>query len=125
MLYMTRYHLGWDKATGPNTDEVTQELHQNIREGKEDNMEHHSRGYWETIIQGDLNASWYDHQMDVATILSKKWPEIRFGLYGHGDDECDIWAEYFLNGTVHRVQGETKYPEFNPEQLVNPQLPAE
>ena len=125
MRYMTRYHLGWNKATGPTMDEVTKELHQKVRMGNEDDMSDHPNGYWETILMGDLNATWYEHQMDMATIISRKWPEMRFGLYGHGDDNNDVWAEYFLNGIVQRVQGEIKYPKFDAEKMVDPQLPDE
>ena len=124
MPYMTRYHLGWHKATGPTAEEIALELQQRVQKGNEDDMSDHPQGYWELVIQGDLNATWYEHQMDMANVVSRKWPEAKFALYGEGDVDEDIWAEYFLNGMVHRVQGEKKYPDFDPEQLTDPKLPA-
>ena len=124
MPYMTRYQLEWNKETGPSKGEVAQELHQNVVRTKEDDMSEYPQDYWEMIIQRDLGVSWYRHQVDMAIIVSRKWPETRFELYGHGDEDDDIWAEYFLNGMVHSVRAETKYPEFDPEKLVDPKPPA-
>ena len=125
MPYLTRYHIGWNKPTGPTMEEVTQELQKKVLRGDEDDMSDSSRGYWEMVLTGDLNTTWYEHQVDVANIISKKWPETRFSLHGQGDDECDEWTEYFLDGKVHRVEIDKDYPEFNPEHLTRPRLPME
>ena len=124
MPYATRYHLGWDKPTGPTMEEITQELTQRVQRGDEDDMSGHSPEYWKRLLEGDVNETWFDHQTDVATILSREWPETKFRLQGQGDDDNDVWAEFFLNGMVHRVQGEMKFPEFDPGALTNPKLPA-
>ena len=124
MPYTTRYHIGWNKPTGPTIEEVSKELAQRVQKGQEDDMSAYSPGCWETILEGDVNTTWFNHQMDMATIVSQKWPETRFRLQGQGDDDNDVWAEFFLGGKVQRVLGETRFPEFDPDKLTNPKLPA-
>ena len=54
MPYTTRYHLGWDKPTGPTMEEITQELTQRVERGDEDDMSGHSPEYWERLLEGDV-----------------------------------------------------------------------
>lgn len=60
-------------------------------------------------------GTWYDHDEDCAE-LSKKFPEIIFGLHGEGEEKNDLWNGYYKNGLcqIARAKLTVQYPAFNP-----------
>ena len=120
MPYRTRYLLKWDLWKGPTPNEVALELRKSVRKPGSDVVQDLHETAWKRVIGGEAEVPWKNHQWDIATTISEKWPTIRFELYGHGEDKDDIWAEYFLAGKVQRVTGKKAYPEFKPGKLTGP-----
>ena len=125
MPYRTRYLLKWNLWKGPTPNEVTLELRKSVQKPESDVIPDLHETAWKRIIRGETEIPWRSHQWDIATTVSQRWPDVRFELYGHGEDKDDIWAEYFLGGKVQRVDGRKTYPEFNQEKLTQPEPPGE
>lgn len=51
---------------------------------------------------------WYDSTKDMHEI-SKLFPEVVFELSGEGEEEGDLWREYFVNGHVEHCAGRIVY----------------
>ena len=49
--------------------------------------------------------------------FSKKHPKTLFKLSGEGEENGDMWEEYYKNGLTHRIVGKMVFEEFNIEQL--------
>jgi len=60
---------------------------------------------------------WYDHE-EVMKIISKKFPELLITLHGEGEENSDMWKEYYLGGKVQVAKAEITYPKFNEKLLV-------
>ena len=45
----------------------------------------------------DLDDTWYNHEEDMLAI-SKQFPELLFVLEGEGENNDDLWKQYFRNG---------------------------
>ena len=120
MPYLTTYRMDWYTPAGPTMDDVTAALRRSVRHTNSDSLQDFPETLWKQILNGHLPASWYNHQMDVATIISAKWPDTCFKLHGKGEDDDDIWVEYFQGGMVHRDTGQVVYPRFDPDKLTQP-----
>lgn len=59
---------------------------------------------------------WYSHKEDMIE-YSKKHPDTLFLLSGEGEDQPDMWREYYRNGKTHRIKGVVVFEEFNIELL--------
>ena len=68
------------------------------------------------LIEGGLEAKWYDHEEDMRRI-SKQFPKILFVLEGHGEEDGDIWKAYFLEGKCQRCKAELRFPPFDATKL--------
>ena len=55
---------------------------------------------------------WYDHE-DVMRIYSLKHPGTVFKLIGEGEENGDIWHEYYKNGLMQRCKAEIIIEPFN------------
>lgn len=64
----------------------------------------------------DDEIKWYNHEKDMIE-FSKKHPNTLFMLYGEGEENIDIWKEYYKNGKTIRHIAEVVFPEFNENQL--------
>lgn len=42
-------------------------------------------------------AKWYEHEEDMINI-SKQFPNFVFKLHGEGEDNDDVWDQYFYQG---------------------------
>ena len=62
------------------------------------------------------SIKWYDHQKEIIA-FSKKHPKTLFKLSGEGEENGDMWEEYYKNGLTHRIVGKMVFEEFNIEQL--------
>lgn len=65
---------------------------------------------------GSIQCKWYSHE-DHMRKLSKVFPDALFTLTGHGEDEEDIWREFYKDGKMHRVKAEITFPKFNEKAL--------
>jgi hypothetical protein len=74
-------------------------------------------GYRFYIKDGRIESydviKWYDHILDMRNI-SMKFPNVLFYLYGNGEDEGDMWLEYYLNGSYQRAKTIIAYSELLP-----------
>lgn len=49
----------------------------------------------EAVISSD-SMKWYDHQDDMKRVAAA-FPDVKFELYGEGEDREDTWVEYYWN----------------------------
>jgi len=52
----------------------------------------------------DESMKWYDYDSDM-TELSGLFPEMKFKLYGEGEERDDNWIAYYYNGEGTICQG--------------------
>ena len=66
----------------------------------------------ETWIDNTLNeeCKWYDYFSDMS-ILSGEFPEVKFTIYGDGEDSDDKWVAYFYGGKGEFAQAEIVYAD--------------
>lgn len=108
MGYLTNYQLTSEAFNNPEVfEKVFGELEKRS-----------SYTWWE---DGDEIVSsgaikWYDHSDDMRYI-SKKFPNIKFVLYGQGEEYDDIWVEYFVNGKSQHEQAVITLGDFDPQKL--------
>lgn len=57
------------------------------------------------------NYKWYDY-VDDMTEFSKQYPDFIFTLYGYGEENSDIWVNYFQNGYVEGYVADIVFPSF-------------
>ena len=62
------------------------------------------------------SSKWYDHDEDMKEI-SAKFPGVLFVLHGEGEESCDLWDAYYLNGKMQHCQAEVIIPPFDPAKL--------
>ena len=63
----------------------------------------------QTILPFD-ECHWYDNEEDMIRI-SYAFPNFIFCLYGAGENQGDVWKEYFHKGKYETCIGKTVYPE--------------
>ena len=66
----------------------------------------------EVVVSGE-SMKWYDHQDDMRCVAAA-FPDVKFKLYGEGEDREDTWVEYYWNtrfdtATAHIVWDESPY----------------
>ena len=55
------------------------------------------------------SLKWYNHEEHMIEI-SKKYPNIVFVLHGEGEENGDIWNEYYCAGECERVDAQIIFP---------------
>lgn len=97
MGYNTRYHLDYD---GPFNEDIEKTM--------------------ETLADGynpfEEETKWYTHEKDMR-MLSKQFPDNLFTLRGDGDDNEDMWKEFYLNGKMQREEAIITFLGFDPSKL--------
>ena len=63
------------------------------------------------------NAKWYDHDDDML-LLSKRFPNVVFTLYGDGESSDDMWVSYYMNGAQQYASAVITYADFDENKLV-------
>lgn len=58
-------------------------------------------------------GKWYDYELDMS-LLSARFPEFFFELYGNGENSEDIWVGYFVGGASQIETARIEYDEFSP-----------
>lgn len=61
-------------------------------------------------------VKWYNHKEHMAQ-LSTHIRDVLYVLSGEGEENGDMWKEYWINGLHHRCQAEMVYPEFDENKL--------
>lgn len=79
-------------------------------------VEHNNTAYWGC---SDC-AKWYDHEDDMLEI-SRMFPDVTFQLCGEGDEQGDLWEEYYHNGEAERCSAEVVFPK--PTRIKWPPVP--
>lgn len=95
MGYYTDYRLEITVDDKENEDKTLDEIELFIKNLDEEK-------YWELreMIDGyELNAKWYDYNVDMC-YLSYKFPNILFDLYGTGEEYEDVWHATYKNGEL-------------------------
>lgn len=67
-------------------------------------------------------AKWYDCDEDML-LLSSRFQDILFSLYGSGDNSDDIWLHYFKNGRAMFNGIEVVYNDFDESKLSEDRVP--
>jgi hypothetical protein len=62
-------------------------------------------------------TKWYDREKDMRA-LSSQFPTVLFTLHGEGEDNDDIWTEYYLDGKIQLERAKIKIGRFDPKKLV-------
>lgn len=55
---------------------------------------------------------WYNHE-EYMREYSKKHPQVVFALKGIGEEEGDIWIEYYKNGLMQRENAKITFGEYS------------
>ena len=66
----------------------------------------------------DDECKWYEHTEDMRKI-SEKYQNVIFSLYGNGEEDGDMWVNYFMNGKVQTEQAVITYADFDPKKLMD------
>ena len=66
-------------------------------------------------------AKWYDHDEDML-LLSRRFPDTVFTLYGYGDSIDDRWVSYYKSGAQQYAEAVIIYADFDENQLVPAQI---
>lgn len=64
----------------------------------------------------DDSYKWYDHEQHMRE-YSKQHPNTLFKLIGDGEENGDMWHEYYFNGKMQRVDVEIIFADFNEDKL--------
>jgi len=59
---------------------------------------------------------WYEHEQDML-LLSSRFPQYLFTLYGNGEETDDIWYKYFIDGRCQCAPVEFVHDEFDVNKL--------
>lgn len=62
------------------------------------------------------STKWYSHEEDLIS-FSKKHPEAIFLLHGEGEENLDVWREYYKNGRVQVCKAIISFDDFNENKL--------
>ncbi len=62
------------------------------------------------------SIKWYDHKQDMIN-YSKNHPNTLFLLIGEGEEQPDMWREYYKNGLSHRIVGVMTFEDFDIKSL--------
>ena len=108
MGYYTKYDLDMEKRTAeslPSEEEVLKTLAPIIgMDFDEENP------YFDVFFEEPLK--WYGHDQDMK-MISSLYPGVVFALTGWGEEQDDIWVNYYLDGNSYFHGVEIKFPSFD------------
>jgi len=55
-------------------------------------------------------TKWYEWEVEMLE-LSTNFPELKFTLWGNGEEFPDLWVSYFYRGELEFRRAEIVYPE--------------
>ena len=62
------------------------------------------------------STKWYRHQDELKS-FSAMHPEVIFKLIGEGEENGDLWHEYYMGGKMQVCKAFITYPHFNSDFL--------
>jgi hypothetical protein len=62
------------------------------------------------------SGKWYEHQDDMRR-FSLLHCNILFTLHGEGEENDDLWNEYYLNGNLQVAKAQIQIASFDPKEL--------
>jgi hypothetical protein len=62
------------------------------------------------------SGKWYEHQEDMRK-FSALHSNILFTLHGEGEENDDLWNEYYLNGKLQIAKAQIQIAPFDPKGL--------
>ncbi len=119
MGYYTRHNLKIhqvDDEKIKNDDALMCQLEDEINKAIED---HYEMCYSVGSITEDWeqdDCKWYDHVNDMIK-FSREFPNVVFELEGIGEENGDMWKEYYKNGLYQDCPARVIYDEYNPKKL--------
>lgn len=117
MGYFTWYSLNVSNAEGGK-----------LPKGKADAIEKaidELRVFQDGNIESGYSAydKWYESEEDMC-VLSQKFPDVLFTLYGDGEDSTDSWVSYYLDGAYQHETAKIEYAPFDRLKLCSYGSPA-
>lgn len=94
MGYYTYYTLNTN-ASEDKAKEIALWMVDNLEYFKWKDRAYVERSYHplESVLGGD-SIKWYEHQEDMRKV-ARAFPDVKFELYGEGEDREDTWVEYY------------------------------
>lgn len=113
MGYYTSYTLEIQDADGPLEEKQTAAIVAQLFEISED-------ARFALDEDGGCNqaAKWYESDIELKE-LSELHPDLLFIFYGQGEDNEDMWMQYFKNGKMQFAPAVITYAEFDESKLVS------
>jgi hypothetical protein len=116
MGYATRYTLRVDFTVGGKVaalrdSEPLDSLLIALREENED-----ARHALDDDGSTSESCKWYEHQAQMKE-FSAKHPTVLFTLHGEGEENEDIWNEYYLGGKLQVAKAQMQIAPFDPKKL--------
>lgn len=69
---------------------------------------------WDTTEWWASEQKWYEQEEDMYQ-LSLQFPDVCFLLHGNGEDQYDLWDEYWQNGSYQHCHAEI--PLYDPDKM--------
>lgn len=107
MGYYTDYQPDIDNADFPQSK--LEEIGKTVRSMENVDFYDWGDGSWSADGQ-----KWYEQEEDMYK-LSLQFPDVRFRLHGNGEDQDDLWDEYWQNGSYQHCHA--YIPSFDPNQM--------
>lgn len=64
-------------------------------------------------------TTWYSYETDML-LLSKRFQDVLFELYGDGEESDDLWKAYFKNGAIQICKGTVVFDELDESSMQSP-----
>lgn len=61
-------------------------------------------------------CKWYSHEHDMR-IVSERHPETLFKLSGDGEENGDLWHEYYKNGKMQKCKAIISFEDYEESKL--------
>ena len=113
MGYYTRYRLEFDAVKHPD---VLKALLDGFH------TSYGSDWLLEIATTEAAPTKWYAYRDDMKR-LSAAFPNVLFTLHGEGEQDLDLWREYWLGGKYQRVDAAVTYAPFDADNLIDYESP--
>jgi len=114
MGYYTAYTINYTIPEGKDRDKLSQELALKLSVINND-LYYAENCTIEDMIEEDV-MKWYDHEEDMCK-LSELFPDVLFTLEGNGEEQDDIWREYFYCGLFQYAPAIITFDKFDKNKL--------
>lgn len=108
MGYYTRFTLNLSAPDGFNIDDLVEVMklpQYNIIDWVfDENLETYDE------------AKWYNHEDDMKEI-SKLFPDVLFELHGEGEENDDMWIQYFKDGKTQLCMAQIVFEPYDESKL--------